>query len=307
MASFTGIVRGEGGLAALRLDHYPAMTERAMTAIAEEAAARWPLLGLIADPPPSARWRRASGSCSSAPRRAHRAAALEACAFLIDWLKTKAPFWKQETLRRRQRAAGSSRARSTTRRRRAGERGAARMRARSRRCSPRWREGDRAAFATLYARTSAKLYGTILRILPEGGQAEDALQDVYARIWHIAGGYDAARGRPITWLAAIARNRAIDILRSERGARRARIVDVDAETLAAIPDEHRRCGESAALAQCLAALDPVHRECILLAYLHGASREELAARFDRPTGTIKSWLSRGLALAQGVPERWLSA
>lgn len=160
-------------------------------------------------------------------------------------------------------------------------------------------EGDRAAFATLYARTSAKLYGTILRILPEGGQADDALQDVYARIWHIAGGYDAARGRPITWLAAIARNRALDILRRDRAGARGRMVDIDAETLAAIPDEHVDPGESAALAQCLAALDPVHRECILLAYLHGASREELAARFDRPTGTIKSWLSRGLLALKG--------
>lgn len=156
-------------------------------------------------------------------------------------------------------------------------------------------EGDREAFATLYARTSAKLYGTILRILPEGGKAEDALQDIYARIWRVAASYDPSRGRPITWLAAIARNRALDVLRSERGgAGRARIVDVDADTLAAIPDEHHDAAESAALARCLDRLDPVHRECILLAYLDGATREELGARFGKPTGTIKSWLSRGL-------------
>lgn len=155
-------------------------------------------------------------------------------------------------------------------------------------------EGDRPAFAMLYARTSAKLYGTILRILPEGGLAEDALQDVYARIWHIAGGYDAERGSPITWLAAIARNRALDILRRERSGGRGRIVDVDADTLAAIADVQTDAGESAALSQCLDALDPVHRECILLAYLHGASRDELGERFGRPSGTIKSWISRGL-------------
>ncbi len=160
-------------------------------------------------------------------------------------------------------------------------------------------EGDRTAFATLYARTSAKLYGTILRILPEGGRAEDALQDVYARIWHIASTYDVARGRPITWLATIARNRALDILRKDRSGGRARLVDVDPEMLAAIPDEHVDVGASAALAQCLDTLDPVHRECILLAYLHGASREELGARFEKPTGTIKSWLSRGLLSLKG--------
>ena len=160
--------------------------------------------------------------------------------------------------------------------------------------------GERAAFATLYARTSAKLYGTILRILPEGGMADDALQDVYARIWHVAASYDAARGRPITWLAAIARNRALDLLRRERGgAGRSRLVEVDVDTLAAIPDEHQDAGASAALAQCLDRLDPVHRECILLAYLDGASRDELAERFGRPSGTIKSWLSRGLTSLRG--------
>ncbi len=160
-------------------------------------------------------------------------------------------------------------------------------------------EGDRAAFATLYARTSAKLYGTILRILPEGGLADDALQDVYARIWYVAGGYDAERGRPITWLAAIARNRALDLLRRERGGGRGRIVDVDAETLAAIPDAQADPGATAALARCLDALDPQHRECILLAYLHGASRDELGERFGRPSGTIKSWISRGLLALRG--------
>ncbi|TVV73492.1 sigma-70 family RNA polymerase sigma factor [Sphingomonas solaris] len=158
-------------------------------------------------------------------------------------------------------------------------------------------EGDRAAFSALYARTSAKLYGTILRILPEGGQADDALQDVYARIWHIAGSYDAARGRPITWLAAIARNRAIDVLRKGRGG--ARMVTLDPDALAAIPDEQVDPAVHAALVQCLDTLDPLHRECILLAYLHGASREELAVRYDRPTGTIKSWLSRGLLALRG--------
>ena len=95
VASFTGIVRGEGGLAALRLDHYPGMTERAMTAIADEAAARWPLLGLVlvhrhGELAPGER----IVFVGTAAR--HRGAALEACGFLIDWLKTRAPFWKQE-------------------------------------------------------------------------------------------------------------------------------------------------------------------------------------------------------------------
>lgn len=96
VASFTGIVRGEGGLASLRLDHYPGMAERAMAGIADEAATRWPLLGLVLVHRhgllvPNER----IVFVGTASR--HRAAALEACAFLIDWAKAKAPFWKQET------------------------------------------------------------------------------------------------------------------------------------------------------------------------------------------------------------------
>jgi len=155
-------------------------------------------------------------------------------------------------------------------------------------------EGDRAAFQTLYARTSAKLYGIILRILPDRQQAEDAMQDSYVRIWRNAAGYDAARGRPITWLAAIARNAAIDLRRAQGARGGDRLAALDPELLVARPD-----GASAellaALGACLGRLEDGVRDLILAAYIHGDSREELAARLDRPIGTIKSWLHRGLA------------
>jgi len=96
IASFTGIVRGDGGLVELHLDHYPSMTERALVALAETAIARWSLIGATlihrvgtlhpGDPIVFV------GTASP-----HRTAALEACAFLIDRLKTDAPFWKRET------------------------------------------------------------------------------------------------------------------------------------------------------------------------------------------------------------------
>ena len=95
VASFTGIVRGEGDLVSLTLDHYPAMTERAMRAVADNAAARWPLLGLtVIHRHGELRPGERIVFVGTAAR--HRAAALESCAFLIDWLKTKAPFWKRE-------------------------------------------------------------------------------------------------------------------------------------------------------------------------------------------------------------------
>ena len=95
VASFVGIVRGGDGLAALELEHHPGMTLAMMTRIAEQAADRWPLLGVTAI---HRHGRLLPGERivlvgAASP---HRAAALEATAFLIDWLKTRAPFWKKE-------------------------------------------------------------------------------------------------------------------------------------------------------------------------------------------------------------------
>lgn len=95
VASFTGIVRGGDGLVALELEHHPGITAAMMRRIAEEAAERWPLLGVTAI---HRHGRLTSGAriVFVAAASPHRAAALEATAFLIDWLKTRAPFWKKE-------------------------------------------------------------------------------------------------------------------------------------------------------------------------------------------------------------------
>jgi molybdopterin synthase catalytic subunit len=95
IASFTGLVRGDDGLIEMLLEHHPAMTAKALQGLAEEAAARWPLAGITVihrfGP-----LRPGDRIVFVATASSHRAAALESCAFLIDWLKTSAPFWKQE-------------------------------------------------------------------------------------------------------------------------------------------------------------------------------------------------------------------
>lgn len=95
VASFTGLVRGDGGLEALELEHYPGMTERVMRAVAQQAMARWPLKGVVAIHRVG---RLAPGAriVLAAAASPHRHAALEACAFLIDFLKVRATFWKRE-------------------------------------------------------------------------------------------------------------------------------------------------------------------------------------------------------------------
>lgn len=161
--------------------------------------------------------------------------------------------------------------------------------------------GDRGAYARLYERTSAKLFGVALRIVRDRGIAEEVLQEVYLSVWRSAPSYAAERARPMTWLITIARNRAIDAVRGRREI--ALGPDVDgADPLAAIADPFDAAASFAdrdALTHCLDRLEETQRHCILLAYCEGWSREELAERTGRNVNTIKTWLHRGLAALRG--------
>ncbi|WP_374372117.1 sigma-70 family RNA polymerase sigma factor [Tabrizicola sp.] len=153
---------------------------------------------------------------------------------------------------------------------------------------------DRAAFRALYRDTSAKLMGVLLRMLKERAEAEDALQEVYTRVWLRAGRYDPAKGRGMTWLIAVARNLAIDRLR----ARPDRPSD---DGLDSVPDTAPRAetrlvaqGEARRMADCFATLDPDRAEAVKGAYLNGLSYADLAARHAVPLNTMRTWLRRSL-------------
>lgn len=155
---------------------------------------------------------------------------------------------------------------------------------------------DRQAFSALYAATSAKLYGIILRISRRRDVADELLQEVYVQIWERAGYYDANKGSPITWMVTIARNRALDEVRRKQAVS----IEDAPEALDVASDEEipldrvERSQQLLRLRQCLDRLDSHRREAVLLAYREGMSREALGQRFARPPGTIKSWLRRSL-------------
>ncbi len=162
-------------------------------------------------------------------------------------------------------------------------------------------EGRQDALRVLYDRTAPKLFGLILRIVRDRGAAEDVLQDAYLRVWQGAAGYAPEAGRPMAWLAAIARHRAIDWVR-RKGEVPMPVSEDDEDWLARIADP--RDSEAAildrdALLACLGRLDPAQRDCVVLAYCEGLSREELASRYERPVNTVKTWLHRGLASLRG--------
>ncbi len=156
--------------------------------------------------------------------------------------------------------------------------------------------GDRAAFARLYTKTSAKLFGICLRIFPDRQEAEDALQDAYITIWNRAARFDASRASPITWLAIVTRNRAIDRLRARGKAQLAPIEAADHVAddtpLADVGIIAREV--CAALTGCIETLDARDAAFIKSAFLAGATYAELAEREAVPLGTVKSRIRRAL-------------
>lgn len=156
--------------------------------------------------------------------------------------------------------------------------------------------GDRAALATLYRETSGKLFAVCRRILVDGHDAEEALQETYLAIWRRAGGYDVARGSPTTWLVVVARHCAIDRLRALRRTAAGPIEQADdvaddrpsAFDLASAGHDERR------LHDCLGELAAGDRAFIATAFFQGESYATLATRESLPLGTVKSRIRRAL-------------
>lgn len=156
--------------------------------------------------------------------------------------------------------------------------------------------GDEAALSALYDRYKSILFSLILRILHSQPEAEDILQDVFIQVWKKAADFDEARGRAFTWLATLARSRAIDRLRQlssrERTAteasRETPEVWIDAE------DDAIRSEQGAVVRAALAELPEEQRRTLLLAYFEGLTQTEIADRLNAPLGTVKTRMRSGM-------------
>ena len=155
---------------------------------------------------------------------------------------------------------------------------------------------DQKALLALYDATSAKLFGVILRIVKREHWAEEVLQDVYLKAWQAADSYNASRGRPMTWLINIARNRSIDFLRGAEHAATQRSEELDDGLPSALdPLRAAETGkEMDRLAECLKQLKDGQRECILMVYHQGYTPTEVSRHSNHPIGTVKTWIRRGL-------------
>ena len=153
---------------------------------------------------------------------------------------------------------------------------------------------DADAFARLYDRHADLVYSVALRVLAEPALAQDITQDVFLRLWRTPGAYDITRGRFLSWLVSVARNRAVDEVRM-RGRRRVREVGDQADGNDP-PDGRAEDPQVAvqvqadrlAVRRALALLPADQRTAIELAYFAGLTQQEIADRLGQPLGTIKT-------------------
>jgi RNA polymerase sigma-70 factor, ECF subfamily len=157
---------------------------------------------------------------------------------------------------------------------------------------------DASAMGDLYDRFGRLVYSVIFAIVKDSGVAEDLLQETFLRIWNRMQGFDAARGALGPWLLTVARNRAIDYIRSAGARAEKNAFELeerehpslfkDAEVQVLDQDQAR------VIQQAIAKLTENQRKVIELAYYEGLSQTEMAERMGEPLGTVKTWVRTAL-------------
>lgn len=162
------------------------------------------------------------------------------------------------------------------------------------RCAQR----DAVAFQKLYEQTSSRMYALCLRMLKHEGLAEDVLQEAYVKIWDNAHRFIPAKGKAMTWMTTVVRNKTLDKLRSlkSRPVETETVyegIEFASENLE--PDQFSSLSEDTSkLLECLEKLKSEQKECILMSYYYGHTHEEMSRELERPLGTVKAWVRRGL-------------
>ncbi len=167
-------------------------------------------------------------------------------------------------------------------------------------------QGDQQAFGLLYDRFSGILFSTAYRVLNNQEAADDVLQDAFTQIWEKAPQYDPARGKPLTWAVTLTRNRAIDRLRSIQ--RRSRLQDDlqrESEVFEHFDDRSSLDAVTSAetskrVRDAVKELPPDMREAIELAFFGSLKQSEIAERLNKPLGTIKARIRRGMMKLRDV-------
>jgi RNA polymerase sigma-70 factor (ECF subfamily) len=152
---------------------------------------------------------------------------------------------------------------------------------------------DPQALAELYDRYGRLTYGLILRLVRDHGVAEDLVQESFLRVWNRVHGFDAEKGAIGPWLLAIARNQAIDYLRSATGRAR-NVLEQEASDHPALFTDMEKgiltSDRARRVTSAMERLTPHLRQVLELAYFEGMSQAEIAERLGQPLGTVKTWV-----------------
>lgn len=151
------------------------------------------------------------------------------------------------------------------------------------------RQKSQQGFSYLYKQYAGVLYGVVKKIIYDDQTAQDVLQEVFVKIWNNIEGYDAGKGRIYTWMINIARNAAIDKLRSKGEIMKAKIQtgdDIVSNIQQGIKTEQRT--DTIGLKQMVGGLKPEYQSIVDLAYFKGYTMEEIAKTLDIPVGTVKT-------------------
>ncbi len=156
--------------------------------------------------------------------------------------------------------------------------------------------GEEAAVAELYDRFGALVFRMAFQAMPNRSEAEDAVQEIFVRLWRTAGRYDPSRAALVTWVMLIARRHLVDRLRRSRARVRLASLDQSPQTGGATiePKAMERDERFGVLMKRIAALPELQRTVVTRAYLGGQTLKQIGEELNTPIGTIKSALSRAL-------------
>jgi RNA polymerase sigma-70 factor (ECF subfamily) len=159
---------------------------------------------------------------------------------------------------------------------------------------------DPEALAEVYKRYGKLVYSVILRIVRDSAIAEDLTQETFLRAWNRIRGFNGERGRLGPWILAIARNRAIDYLRSMDGRISTSSVELSASEQPGLfvdmEDEVINSDRGRRLREAFEKLNANQRMVIELAYFEGLSQSEMAVKLNQPLGTVKTWTRSALQI-----------
>jgi len=158
-------------------------------------------------------------------------------------------------------------------------------------------QGDQGAFAAVYDRICAPVYGLVCRVLRDLSQSEEVTQEVLLAVWRTASRFDESQGSGMAWVMTMAHRRAVDRVRSEQATadrhHRFGIREVEADYDSVAESVENRLDREA-VRHCLGALTELQRQSVMLAYYEGLSYREVADRLKLPLGTVKTRMRDGL-------------